>query len=123
MSPFSSGSPWAMARDIGEGFVLVNDRTLSRLSRAEIDKLIFELERSLRDLRGAPSAELETLELQRRNRKLLKMTGAQRVLRAVTLVDGHAAEIEPTGSLALCPPHQVPRQSVCHGHLQIGHPR
>ena len=82
MSPFPGGSPWAMARDIGEGFVLVTDRTLSRMSRAEIDQLTFELERSLRDLRGPPSADLETLELQRRNRKLLKLTGAQRVLRA-----------------------------------------
>lgn len=71
-----------MARDIGEGFVLVTDRTLSRMSRAEIDKLTFELERCLRDLRGSPSADLETLDLQRRNRKMLKLTGAQRVLRA-----------------------------------------
>lgn len=81
MSPFSGGSPWAMARDIGEGFVLVTDRTLARMSRAEIDKLTFELERCLRDLRGAPSADLQTVELQRRNRKMLKLTGAQRVLR------------------------------------------
>lgn len=71
-----------MARDIGEGFVLVTDRTLARMSRAEIDKLAFELERCLRDLRGSPTADLEAIELQRRNRKLLKLTGAQRVLRA-----------------------------------------
>ncbi len=71
-----------MAREIGEGFVSVNDRTLSRMSRAEIDKLTFELERCLRELRGSPSTDLETLDLQRRNRKLLKLTGAQRVLRA-----------------------------------------
>ncbi len=82
MSPFAGGSPWAMARDIGEGFVLVTDRTFSRMSRAEIDKLSFELERCLREVRGAPTAELEALELQRRNRKLLKLTSAQRVLRA-----------------------------------------
>lgn len=71
-----------MARDIGEGFVLVTDRTLARLSRPEIDKLSFELERCLRDLRGAPTADLDTMELQRRNRKMLKLTSAQRVLRA-----------------------------------------
>lgn len=82
MSPFAGGSPWAMARDIGDGFVLITDRTLNRMSRAEIDKLSFELERCLRDLRGASSAELETLDLQRRNRKLLKLTSAQRVVRA-----------------------------------------
>ncbi len=71
-----------MARDIGGGFVLVTDRTLSRMSRAEIDKLSFEVERCLRDIRGAPSADLETLELQRRHRKMLKLGSAQRVLRA-----------------------------------------
>ena len=71
-----------MARDIGEGFVLVTDRTLNRMSSAEIDKLSFELERGLRDLRGEPTAQLETLDLQRRNRKMNKLTSAQRVLRA-----------------------------------------
>ncbi|MFQ5351222.1 MAG: hypothetical protein ACE5EG_12335 [Thermoanaerobaculia bacterium] len=82
MSPYAGGSPWAMARDIGEGFVLVTDRTLQRMSRAEIEKVSFELERCLREIRGAPTAELESPDLQRRNRKLLKLTGAQRVLRA-----------------------------------------
>jgi hypothetical protein len=71
-----------MARDIGAGFVLVTDRTLSRMSRAEIDQLSFELERCLRGLRGAATAELEAPDLQRRNRKMLKLTGAQRLLRA-----------------------------------------
>jgi hypothetical protein len=82
MSPFAGGSPWAMARDIGEGFVLITDRSLTRMSRAEVDKLSFELERCLRDVRGAPSTDLETVELQRRNRKLLKLASAQRVVRA-----------------------------------------
>lgn len=82
MSPFAGGSPWAMARDIGAGFVLVTDRTLQRMSRPEIEKLAFELERCLRDVRGLPTADLETADLQRRNRRLLKLTSAQRVLRA-----------------------------------------
>lgn len=82
MSPFAGGSPWTMARDIGEGFVLVTDRTFSRMSRVEIEKLSFELDRCLRELRGATTADLEHIELQRRNRKMLKLTGAQRVLRA-----------------------------------------
>lgn len=82
MSPFAGGSPWAMARDIGQGFVLVTDRTFSRMTRGEIDKLSFELERCLREIRGAPTADLPALELQRRNRKLLKLTGAQRILRS-----------------------------------------
>ncbi len=70
-----------MARDIGAGFVLVTDRTLARMSRAEIDKLSFELDRCLRELRGVATAELEAPDMQRRNRKLLKLTGAQRILR------------------------------------------
>lgn len=82
MSRFAGGSPWAMAREIGEGYVLVTDRTLSRLMPAEVDKLAFEIERLLREIRGAPSGGLEATELQRRNRKILKLTGAQRVVRA-----------------------------------------
>jgi hypothetical protein len=82
MSRFAGGSPWAMARDIGEGFVLVTDRSLGRMARREIEQLSFEIERRLREIRGSPSANLEHQELQRRNRSILKLTGAQRVLRA-----------------------------------------
>lgn len=82
MSRFAGGSPWAMAREIGEGYVLVTDRTLARMSRGEIEKLSFELERSLRDIRGSQTAGLDAQELQRRNRRMLKLTSAQRVLRA-----------------------------------------
>ena len=71
-----------MARDIGGGFVLVNDRVLNRMSRSEVDKLSFELERCLRELRGASTADLDGPDLQRRNRKMLKLSGAQRMLRA-----------------------------------------
>ena len=71
-----------MARDIGGGFVLVNDRVLNRMSRAEVDKLSFELERCLRELRAASTTDLDGPDLQRRNRKMLKLSGAQRVLRA-----------------------------------------
>lgn len=71
-----------MAREIADGYVLVTERTFLRMSRAEVDKLSFELERCLRELRGSQSAGLEALELQRRNQKILKLTSAQRVLRA-----------------------------------------
>ena len=71
-----------MARDIGGGFVLVNDRVLNRMSRSEAEKLSFELDRCLRELRGASTADLDGPDLQRRNRKMLKLAGAQRILRA-----------------------------------------
>jgi len=71
-----------MARDIGGGFVLVTDRTLGRMSRPEIEKLSFELERCLREIRGASTVDLETLDMQNRNRRMQKLTSARRVLRA-----------------------------------------
>lgn len=71
-----------MARDIGAGYVFVTERTLARMSRADVDKLSFELERSLRDLRGASTTALEANELQKRNRTMLKLNGARGILRA-----------------------------------------
>lgn len=82
MSPFAGGSPWAMARDISEGYLLVTERTFGRMSPAEMDKLSFEIERSLREIRSAPTAGLEAQELQRRNRKLMKLSGAKRMVQA-----------------------------------------
>ena len=79
---FQSGSAWAMAKDIGDGYVLVTDRVFGRLQAAELDQLAFELDRALRDLRGEQAPLDDTQALQQRNRKLSRLTGALTMLRS-----------------------------------------
>ena len=52
MSKFIGGSAFSMARDIGEGFVNVTERTFKGMTDADMNKLAFEIDRFLRELRG-----------------------------------------------------------------------
>lgn len=79
---FPGGSAWAMVRDIGEGYLLVTERTFARLRPAEIDQLSFELERRVREVRGAQPSLDDQKELQNRNRRLQRLVGAQRMLQS-----------------------------------------
>ena len=81
MGEFAGGSPWAMARDIAEGYVTVTVRTVRRLGRPQVQKLEFELERRLRSIRGDQPPLDDVNALRDRNRRLGRITAAQRVLR------------------------------------------
>jgi hypothetical protein len=85
MAGFSGGSAWAMARDISEGHLQVNERTFMRLKNHEMDKLHFELDRLVRSIRGSQPALDDTPEIQTRQRRLQRLTGAQRMLSAYVL--------------------------------------
>jgi hypothetical protein len=64
------GSAPAMASQISEGYTLLTAVQLKRLTDAEMDLLLFELEKTLRDARGE-QVDLEDIPaLQVRNRKL-----------------------------------------------------
>lgn len=82
MRGFSGGSPYSMARDIAEGFVLVNERVVMRMRPPDVDSLAFEIQRYLRELRGGQSANDPVLEVQRRNRRIQKLNGALAVVRS-----------------------------------------
>ncbi len=70
-----------MARDIGDGYIAVTERTVARLGAAELDQLAFELDRRLRDLRGESPPLDDTLALQQRNRRIQRLAGALQVVR------------------------------------------
>jgi hypothetical protein len=75
------GSAAAMARQIADGYTLVTAVTLKRLQIPELDTLLFELDRRLRDLRGA-TVDLEDLKaIQQRNRTISRIENACRVIR------------------------------------------
>jgi hypothetical protein len=77
---FPGGSAWAMVRDIGEGYLLVTERTFARMPPTELDQVTFELDRKLREVRGDQPPLDATAELQLRNRRISRLVGAQRVL-------------------------------------------
>jgi hypothetical protein len=80
MGNFLGGSAYAMAREIAEGFHLVTERTYGRLLPAELDKLAFEMDRHLRELRGEQPATDDPQAVQKRNRKIQRLNGALMLL-------------------------------------------
>ena len=83
MGNFPGGSAYAMAKDIAEGFLLVTERTYLRLQSQELDQLAFEMDRAMRDIRGAQPAIDDLPAVKARNRKLQRLTGAMTMLRSV----------------------------------------
>jgi hypothetical protein len=79
---FLGGSAWAMTRDITEGFLLVTERTFTRLLPAELDQLAFEIDRHLREVRGDQPPLDDIPALQVRNRRIQRLNSALFVLRA-----------------------------------------
>ena len=81
MASFPGGSPWAMAKDIASGVLLVTDRTFRAFDVVQLDKISFELERQLRGVRGEQPPLDDTPALQDRNRRIQRLTGAATILR------------------------------------------
>ena len=77
---FMGGSGFAMANSLMEGYLLPSPVNLKRLSNAELRELQFEIEKLLRDLRAIIPDQTDTLALQRRNQKLLRLQSAQTVV-------------------------------------------
>lgn len=65
-----------MARDVGEGYILLNTTTLRRLVGDELKQLRFEVERILTTLRAEQPPVDDTLAIQARNRKISRLNGA-----------------------------------------------
>jgi len=70
-----------MAKDIAEGYLLVTERTFARFGPPELDQLQFELDRALRDTRGAQPQIDDLSAVQQRNRKIQRLNGALSMLR------------------------------------------
>jgi len=81
MANFAGGSAYSMARDVGEGFQLVTERTFKVYSRPELDQLGFELDRYLRELRGEAQGGESVQQVQVRNRKIQRVNSALMILR------------------------------------------
>jgi len=71
-----------MARDVGDGYVLVNERTFARMSTRDLDRIDFEMGRRLREIRGTQPDQDDIQALQLRNRRLQRLSQARMVLQA-----------------------------------------
>ncbi|HEY7214174.1 MAG TPA: hypothetical protein VIC28_06055 [Thermoanaerobaculia bacterium] len=79
---FSGGSAYAMARDVAEGYLLVTERTFKTMSRSELDQLVFETDRYLRELRGEQPPLDDTPALQQRQRRMQRLNTALMIVRS-----------------------------------------
>ena len=77
---FMGGSAYAMANSLMEGYLLPSPVNLKRLSNEELRELLLEVEKLLRDLRAVIPDQSDTVALQRRNQKLLRLQSAQSVV-------------------------------------------
>ena len=71
-----------MARDIADGYYLLTERSFRPFNRPELDKIQFELDRKLRELRGEQPALDDLPAIQARNRRLQRLQTAQVMLQA-----------------------------------------
>jgi hypothetical protein len=74
-----------MVREIAEGYVLITERSFVRFAPPELDKVRFEIDRYLREIRGDQPALDDTPALRLRNRRLQRLTGAAAILNAYRL--------------------------------------
>jgi hypothetical protein len=65
-----------MARDVGEGYILLNTNLLRRMSGEELKMLRHEIDRLLTGVRGDQPSLDDVMALQTRNRKISRLNSA-----------------------------------------------
>jgi hypothetical protein len=85
MGNFMGGSAWAMSQQIADGFILVSERTYKRLERGELDKLAFEMDKLLREVRAIQVPLDDITGIQHKQRKASRLMGAINQLRQYQL--------------------------------------
>ena len=79
--PVPGGSAFGFARDIGDGYQTVTERSFKGLTKGEMDALAFELDRALRDIRGEQAPLEDLAAIQARSRKIQRLNGALMMMR------------------------------------------
>jgi len=73
---------WKTASDVTEGYLTLNSVMLRKFEPHELVALQAELERSAREIRGTVVPQDDVDGNQKRNRKLLRISGALTVIQA-----------------------------------------
>jgi len=77
---YMGGSATAMANSLMEGYILPSPVNLKRLSLDELRKVLFEVEKLLRDKRSIVPDQSDNIALQKRNQHILKLSQTKTVL-------------------------------------------
>ena len=80
MGNFIGGSAYAMSKDIAEGLILVNTNTFKKFSTVELKQLAFELDKVQKEARSEQPAADDTQAIQKRGRKLGRITTALQII-------------------------------------------
>lgn len=73
---FLGGSAYSMARDVSEGYILLNPPIMRKLTKAELQMLRFELDKVIRETRSNQPPQDDAMAQQQRNRKILRIQQA-----------------------------------------------
>jgi len=80
MGNFLGGSAYAMSKDISEGFVLLNANLLKKFTLAELALLRQQLEKVQKEIRAEQPAQNDVQAIQKRGRKMSRISSAMLVL-------------------------------------------
>lgn len=81
MGTFMGGSAPAMARQVCDGYTLLSQSNLKRLTIEQMRDLQFEIDKRLRETRAEAPAQEDLEAIRQRNRRISRIEGAVRVLR------------------------------------------
>jgi 3-dehydroquinate dehydratase len=82
VSVFIGGSAMSMAKDIAEGYIIVSEHTFKKFQGPELQSFLAEVEKLAREIRSVMPAADDMDALQRKNRKLQRLTQAQTIVNA-----------------------------------------
>ncbi|HEX9427793.1 MAG TPA: hypothetical protein VGA64_08395 [Candidatus Polarisedimenticolia bacterium] len=85
MGSFIGGSAYAMSHDIAEGMILINANSLKKFSPGELKQLSFELDKVQKEIRGDQPPQDDTQAIQKRGRKLSRITQAIQMINAAMI--------------------------------------
>jgi hypothetical protein len=74
VSVFIGGSAAAMVRDIAEGYIIVSEYTFKKFGGGDFGPFLAELDKLSRELRGTAVPLTDFDQLQRKNRKLQRLS-------------------------------------------------
>lgn len=69
-----------MARDVSEGYILLNPVIMRKMTIPELQQLRFELDKVIRETRSTQPPQDDTMAQQQRNRKILRIQQAMLVI-------------------------------------------
>ncbi|MCZ6779783.1 MAG: hypothetical protein V3U86_13960 [Acidobacteriota bacterium] len=82
MAHFIGGSAYTMAKDIAEGLILLNGTMLRRFSRADVQQVLFELDKIVRESRSIIVEQADIQAIQKKNRRLSRIMSALQILKS-----------------------------------------